>query len=101
LTQAVFEEVKKLLETKVKPYQPKRGMANVFMFVGLQGAGKTTSICKVAYHYKRKGWRVALVCADTFRAGRCLPLHGSNRIAGAFAQLQQNAMKIKVPFFGE
>lgn len=57
------------------------------MFVGLQGAGKTTSCTKYAYHYIKKGWRVGLVCADTFRAG-------------AFEQLKQNAAKIKCPFYG-
>ena len=35
----------------------------------------------------KKGWRVGLVCADTFRAG-------------AFEQLKMNAAKIKCPFFG-
>lgn len=67
------------------------------MFVGLQGAGKTTTgnyllslnllVSKLAYYYKKKGWKPCLVCADTFRAG-------------AFDQLKQNATKIKVPFFG-
>jgi len=57
------------------------------MFVGLQGSGKTTTCSKVAYYYKKKGWRVAMVCADTFRAG-------------AFDQLKQNAAKIRVPFYG-
>lgn len=57
------------------------------MFVGLQGSGKTTTCSKVAYYYKKKGWKVAMVCADTFRAG-------------AFDQLKQNAAKIKVPFYG-
>lgn len=57
------------------------------MFVGLQGSGKTTTCAKYANFYQKKGWRVALVAADTFRAG-------------AFEQLKQNATKIRVPFFG-
>jgi len=57
------------------------------MFVGLQGSGKTTTCTKFAFHYMKKGWRVGLVCADTFRAG-------------AFEQLKMNAAKIKCPFFG-
>lgn len=57
------------------------------MFVGLQGSGKTTTCAKYAYYYKKKGWRVAMVCADTFRAG-------------AFDQLKQNAARIRVPFYG-
>ena len=39
------------------------------MFVGLQGSGKTTTCTKYAYFYQKLGWKVALVCADTFRAG--------------------------------
>jgi signal recognition particle GTPase len=35
----------------------------------LQGCGKTTTCTKYAYHFKRKGFKPALVCADTFRAG--------------------------------
>lgn len=69
------------------PYRPTKGATNVVMFVGLQGAGKTTSCCKMAAWYARKGWRVALICADTFRAG-------------AFDQLQQNAGKARIPFYG-
>ena len=57
------------------------------MLVGLQGSGKTTTCSKVAQYYKKKGCRVATVCADTFRAG-------------AFDQLKQNAAKIRVPFYG-
>lgn len=39
------------------------------MFVGLQGSGKTTTCTKYANYWKKKGFRTALVCADTFRAG--------------------------------
>ena len=52
-----------------KPYNMKRGKPNVILFVGLQGAGKTTSIAKYAHYYQRRGWKTAMVCADTFRAG--------------------------------
>ena len=34
----------------------------------LQGSGKTTTCTKLAYHYQKKGWKAALVCADTFRS---------------------------------
>lgn len=70
-----------------KAYTMKRGKPNVIMFVGLQGAGKTTTIAKFANYYQRRGWKTAMVCADTFRAG-------------AFDQLKQNATKLRVPFYG-
>ena len=55
------------------------------MFVGLQGSGKTTTCTKVAYYYKKKGWKVGLVCADTFRAG-------------AFDQLKQKIFHLDESF---
>eukprot|EP01098_Paradermamoeba_levis_P010183 TRINITY_DN4278_c0_g1_i1.p1 TRINITY_DN4278_c0_g1~~TRINITY_DN4278_c0_g1_i1.p1 ORF type:complete len:485 (-),score=171.84 TRINITY_DN4278_c0_g1_i1:53-1507(-) len=84
---AVFDELCALLDSGSKPFQPKKGKSNVLMFVGLQGSGKTTTIAKLAHYYKKKGWKTAMVCADTFRAG-------------AFDQLKQNATKVKVPFYG-
>jgi len=44
----------------VKPY--------VIMVVGVNGVGKTTTIGKLAYHYKKAGKNVLLGAADTFRA---------------------------------
>jgi len=69
-------------------FSPVRGRTNVVMFVGLQGAGKTTTVAKLALQYKRRGWKVAMVCADTFRAG-------------ADHQLLQLARSIKVPAYAD
>ena len=64
----VYEELVKLLgekpaELKIskKPY--------VVMAVGIQGTGKTTSIAKIANYLKRMGYRVGVICADTYRPG--------------------------------
>jgi signal recognition particle subunit SRP54 len=86
---AIYDELCRLVDPGegAEPYQPKKGRQNVVMFVGLQGAGKTTSCTKFAYFYQRKGFKVGLVCTDTFRAG-------------AFDQLKQNATKAKIPFYG-
>jgi signal recognition particle subunit SRP54 len=84
---AVSEKLVRLLDPGAEGYKIVRGRTNVVVFVGLQGCGKTTSICKYANYHKRRGYRVGIVCADTFRAG-------------AFDQVKQNALKIKVPFFG-
>ena len=40
----------------------------VIMVVGVNGVGKTTTIGKLAYHYKSAGKKVILGAADTFRA---------------------------------
>lgn len=83
----VFQELVKLIDPGVKPWTPIKKKSNIIMFVGLQGAGKTTTCTKMAHYYQRKGWKCALVCADTFRAG-------------AFDQLKQNATKARIPFYG-
>ncbi|GAA93538.1 hypothetical protein E5Q_00182 [Mixia osmundae IAM 14324] len=90
IQRAVFDELVQLVDPgpeAAAPFTPKKGQSNVIMFVGLQGAGKTTSCTKLAIHYKRRGYKTCLVCADTFRAG-------------AFDQLKQNATKAKIPFYG-
>lgn len=40
----------------------------VIMVVGVNGVGKTTTIGKLAYHFKQGGKKVVLGAADTFRA---------------------------------
>jgi fused signal recognition particle receptor len=40
----------------------------VILMVGVNGAGKTTSIAKLAYHFHQAGQRVILGAGDTFRA---------------------------------
>lgn len=76
-----------LATTKKGPRKKKAADLHVIMLVGLQGAGKTTSATKLAVYYKKRGFRVGLVCADTFRAG-------------AFDQLKQNAIKAGIPYYG-
>ena len=53
----VIKELFALLNPGVKAFEPKKGQPNVIMFVGLQGAGKTTTCTKYAYYWKRKGWK--------------------------------------------
>lgn len=40
----------------------------VLMVVGVNGVGKTTTIGKLAYQFKKQGYKVVLGAADTFRA---------------------------------
>ncbi len=48
------------IPTNKKPY--------VIMVVGVNGVGKTTTIGKLAYQFKKAGHKVVLGAADTFRA---------------------------------
>lgn len=41
---------------------------SVILVIGVNGVGKTTSIGKIASHYKEQGKKVLLAAADTFRA---------------------------------
>lgn len=47
----------------------KNDRLNVFIFVGVNGSGKTTSIAKIANIYKKGDKKVLIAAADTFRAG--------------------------------
>jgi fused signal recognition particle receptor len=49
-----------VIPINVKPY--------VLMVVGVNGVGKTTTIGKLAYQFKKAGFKVVLGAADTFRA---------------------------------
>ncbi len=41
----------------------------VYLFVGVNGVGKTTSIGKLAYKLRKNGKKVLIAAGDTFRAG--------------------------------
>lgn len=56
----------------------------VVVVVGVNGAGKTTSVAKLAWRFSREGKRVLLGAADTYRAG-------------AVAQLETWADRLKIP----
>lgn len=46
-----------------------QGTPHVILVVGVNGAGKTTSIAKLAHHHQSQNKKVLLAAADTFRAG--------------------------------
>ena len=46
----------------------KRDIKKVFLFVGVNGSGKTTTAAKLAYKMKKEGEKVLLCASDTFRA---------------------------------
>jgi signal recognition particle-docking protein FtsY len=50
------------------PSAPSPRAPHVILIVGVNGTGKTTTIAKLAHHYKKEGERVLLVACDTFRA---------------------------------
>lgn len=47
---------------------PLEGPPHVVLVVGVNGSGKTTTIGKIAWHYREAGRTVLLAAADTYRA---------------------------------
>jgi signal recognition particle subunit SRP54 len=83
----VKEEMDKLMgsevtELKLRPSNE----ITVIMMCGLQGAGKTTTVAKLAYQYLNKGKKPLLVACDVYRPA-------------AIKQLQVNGEKVGVPVF--
>ena len=71
----------------------------VLLMVGVNGTGKTTTIAKLAKHYKGLGKKVLLVAADTFRAGAVQQLSiWANRIGVDIFERGQGADPASVCF---
>ena len=79
----VYQELVRLIwastDVKLEP--------QTILMAGLQGSGKTTTTAKLARYFQKKGLRVGVICADTFRPG-------------AYDQLATLCAKINVPCFG-
>jgi len=84
----VHDELINTLGGKPAPLRIKPGKKNVILLVGIQGSGKTTTVAKLAKHYKSKGLKVATVTTDTWRPG-------------AYEQLDQLTDQIDVKTFGD
>ena len=64
----VKNALKQLLLELVQFEQQEETFPKVVLVVGVNGAGKTTSIGKIAHVYEQQGRKVLLAAADTFRA---------------------------------
>jgi fused signal recognition particle receptor len=71
----------------------------VYLMVGVNGVGKTTTIGKLAYRLKREKKRVVLAAADTFRAGAIDQLRvWADRVGVDFVGAQPGADPASVAF---
>ena len=69
LREALKDALVDLIAPLQKPLEiPAETQPFVIMMAGVNGAGKTTSIGKLATHYQRQGKSVLLAAGDTFRA---------------------------------
>ena len=80
----VYQELVRLIwastDVKLEP--------QTILMAGLQGSGKTTTTAKLARFFQKKGMKVGVICADTFRPG-------------AYDQISTLCQKINVPCFGD
>jgi signal recognition particle subunit SRP54 len=88
IIKVIYEELTRFVGEKQQGLKIIPGKKNVLMMVGIQGSGKTTHAAKLARFFQKRGLKVGLICADTFRPG-------------AYNQLQQLANSINVDFYGE
>jgi len=84
----VYEELTRFIGDKPVPLKVEPGKKKTIMLVGIQGSGKTTHASKLARYFQKRGLKVGLIAADTFRPG-------------AYAQLQQLSARINVPIYGD
>lgn len=68
LEEAIREEVAKLLSDEKPGLAVPAHKPAVYLLVGVNGTGKTTSAAKMAWDLKQRGQKVLLAAADTFRA---------------------------------
>jgi fused signal recognition particle receptor len=64
----IRQHLLEILQATERPLAPVDAPPAVVMVVGVNGAGKTTSIGKLARRYRAEGRSVLLCAADTFRA---------------------------------
>ncbi|MCS6875478.1 MAG: signal recognition particle protein [Aquificaceae bacterium] len=79
---SIYEELVETLGGQKKDLEK-----GTVLFVGLQGTGKTTSIGKLSYYLKEKGYKVAVSSTDVRRPA-------------AMLQLQRLAEKVQVEYYG-
>ena len=85
LVKLIHDEINSILTPK-KSTELKIPKNAKILFLGLYGAGKTTTISKLGFYYAKRGRKVALLGLDTQRPA-------------AMDQLEQMAKKAKLPAF--
>ena len=68
LKQLISDEIYEIMNVSDSFLKIKEDQLNIWLFVGVNGSGKTTTIGKIAKQEKDNGKKVILAAADTFRA---------------------------------
>jgi len=84
----VYDELTKILGEKHEQIYLNPSESTVLLMVGIQGSGKTTTTGKLARFFQKRGFKVGIVCSDTWRPG-------------AYHQLQQYCSPHNIEVFGD
>lgn len=68
LKQLISDQIYEIMNVSDSFLKIKEDQLNIWLFVGVNGSGKTTTIGKIAKQEKDNGKKVILAAADTFRA---------------------------------
>ena len=89
IVKILYEELDKMLggdqELKFDKTKP-----TVVVMLGIQGSGKTTTVGKLSRFYAKKGYKVGVVAADTFRPGAVTQLKTIAGVVGVEVFSEEN-----------
>ena len=97
----IKEEILRILKSGEKPFQidPSLQKPFVFMVVGVNGVGKTTTIGKLAHQYASEKKKVLIGAADTFRAAAVEQLEiWAKRVGAEFIKQSKGSDPAAVAF---
>jgi signal recognition particle subunit SRP54 len=69
ITYLTYQGLIKILGGEKKELRIIPNQLNVFVFMGIQGSGKTTTVGKIAHYLKNKNVKVGVIAGDVFRPG--------------------------------
>lgn len=98
----IKDEIGRILKEREQPLAiPEDKKPFVIMVTGVNGSGKTTTIAKIAHHFKSEGKSVIIASGDTFRAAAIEQLeHWANLVEADFVKSQEGADPSAVAFDG-
>ncbi len=99
------KELKSIIDKPIKNsgtdlLVPKKGKLNVWLLVGVNGVGKTTTLGKLAYLSSRSNYKTLIAAADTFRAAAVeqLKIWGERSNVDVISNQSKNADPAAVVF---
>lgn len=100
LARTLRDEIGEILRTgETAELRAAESGPTVYLMVGVNGVGKTTSVAKLAHHLVGEGKSVMVAAADTFRAGAVAQLEmWAERIGADFLRGQQGGDPAAVAF---